>query len=84
MLRTLTSSWPLFFGLALIMIGNGLQGTLLGVRATIEGFDTATIGLIMSLYYLGYLAGSIYVPKMADFADHFGDVNRSRQITQIV
>ncbi|HPF77727.1 MAG TPA: MFS transporter [Alphaproteobacteria bacterium] len=70
MLRTLTSSWPLFFGLALIMIGNGLQGTLLGVRATIEGFDTATIGLIMSLYYLGYLAGSIYVPKMVSKVGH--------------
>ena len=35
-IKTLTSSWPLFFGIALIMIGNGLQGTLLGVRATME------------------------------------------------
>lgn len=70
MIRNLTSSWPLFFGLALLMVGNGLQGTLLGVRATIEGFDTSTIGLIMSLYYLGYLAGSYYVPKLISKVGH--------------
>jgi MFS family permease len=52
------------------MIGNGLQGTLLGVRATIEGFDTATIGFIMSLYYLGYLGGSYYVPKLVSRVGH--------------
>lgn len=70
MLRILTSSWPLFFGLALIMIGNGLQGTLLGVRATIEEFDTATIGFIMSLYYVGFLGGSYYVPKLISQVGH--------------
>lgn len=70
MLRTLIASWPLFFGLALIMIGNGLQGTLLGVRATMEGFDTATIGIIMSLYYFGFLGGSYYVPKLVSQVGH--------------
>lgn len=70
MIRTITTSWPLFFGLGLIMIGNGLQGTLLGVRASIEGFDTAAIGIIMSLYYLGFLGGSYYVPKMISQVGH--------------
>ena len=70
MFRILHSSWPLFFGVALIMIGNGLQGTLLGVRATIEGFDTATIGFIMSLYYFGYLGGSYYVPRLVNRVGH--------------
>lgn len=68
--RALISSWPLFFGLSLIMLGNGLQGTLLGVRATIEGFDTATIGIIMSLYYFGFLGGSYYVPKLISQVGH--------------
>ncbi len=68
--QTLTSSWPLFFGIALIMIGNGLQGTLLGVRATMEEFDTATIGIIMSLYYFGFLGGSYYVPKLVSAVGH--------------
>jgi MFS family permease len=70
MIRTLSKSWPLFFGLALIMVGNGLQGTLLGIRASIEGFDTKTIGLIMSLYYLGFLGGSYYVPKLVGKVGH--------------
>jgi len=70
MIKTLTASWPLFFGLGLIMIGNGLQGTLLGVRASIEGFETVTIGLIMSLYYFGFLAGSYYVPKLVNNVGH--------------
>ena len=70
MRRTLITSWPLFFGLALIMIGNGMQGTLLGVRASIEGFDTATIGIIMSLYYFGFLGGSYYVPKLISRVGH--------------
>jgi len=70
MIKTITNSWPLFFGLALIMIGNGLQGTLLGVRASMEGFETVTIGLIMSLYYFGFLAGSYYVPKLVSNVGH--------------
>lgn len=70
MYRALTNSWPLFFGLGLIMLGNGLQGTLLGIRASIEGFDTATIGIIMSLYYFGFLGGSYYVPKLISKVGH--------------
>lgn len=70
MQKTLLASWPLFFGLAMIMIGNGLQGTLLGVRANIEGFSTLTIGAIMSLYYVGYLSGSLYVPKLIQGVGH--------------
>lgn len=70
MRQTLLSAWPLFFGLAMIMIGNGLQGTLLGVRASIEGFSTLTTGVIMSLYYFGFLAGSYYVPKLIVSVGH--------------
>lgn len=40
------------------MIGTGLQGSLLGLRASLEGFGTATTGVVMSSYYLGYLLGS--------------------------
>lgn len=57
------TAWPLFFGLAVIMLGNGLQGTLLGLRASSEGFGSFSIGIIMSMYYVGFLAGSIVVPQ---------------------
>lgn len=64
------SVWPLFFGLAFMMLGNGLQGTLLGVRANGEGFAIFTTGIIMSLYYVGFLAGSIYAPKLVENVGH--------------
>lgn len=62
--KTLLASWPLFFGLAMLMIGNGLQNTLLGVRASLEDFDTTAIGLVMSFYYVGFLAGSFFIPRL--------------------
>lgn len=70
MSKVFIAAWPLFFGLAFMMIGNGLQGTLLGVRADIEGFGTATTGLIMSLYYFGFLAGCVVAPKLIQDVGH--------------
>jgi MFS family permease len=58
MLTVLSSSWALLLGVLLLLIGNGLQGTLLGIRGAIEGFDAATMSIVMSAYYLGFLAGS--------------------------
>ena len=52
------SMWALFLGVAFMMVGNGLQGTLLGVRSSNEQFATAVIGLIQAAYYAGFLIGS--------------------------
>ena len=38
---------PLFLGLALLMLGNGLLGSLVGVRADLEGFPTVVIGVVI-------------------------------------
>lgn len=54
----LLSMWALFLGVLLMMLGNGLQGTLVGVRSTLEGFDTLVIGVILAAYYAGFLIGS--------------------------
>lgn len=53
-----SGSWALFVGIALLMIGNGLHGTLLGIRSEIEGFSGLATGLIMTSYFIGFLAGS--------------------------
>ncbi len=50
--------WPLFLAVALLMVGNGLQGSLLGLRASIEGFDIGVTGIVMSSYYGGFLVSS--------------------------
>jgi MFS family permease len=54
---------PLFLGLALLMVGNGLLGSLLGIRADLEGFPTVVIGVVMSMYYVGFLLGSLAIPR---------------------
>jgi len=62
MFTVLTKTWALFFGFALICIGHGLQGTLIGVRATLEGFSFISIGFVVAGYYIGYLTGTITIP----------------------
>jgi MFS family permease len=58
LLYVLKTSWPLLLGVLLLLIGNGLQGTLLGIRGGIEGYDAATMSLVMTGYYVGFLVGS--------------------------
>jgi MFS family permease len=55
----ITTTWPLLLGMGVLMLGAGLQSTLLGVRATLEGFPTLVIGIIMSCYYAGYVLGTV-------------------------
>src|SRR5262249_30455240 len=68
--RVFFSAWPLFAGLALMMAGNGLLGTLIGVRATEQGFNKLVTGLIMSLYYAGYMAGTRAAPNLLRNVGH--------------
>jgi MFS family permease len=52
------------------MLGNGLQGSLLGIRATQENFAETATGLVMSAYYVGFLAGSLLAPKVVRDVGH--------------
>lgn len=56
----LGQAWTLFFGIGLLMLGNGLQGSLLGLRASEEGFGNGLIGIVMANFFLGFLVGSIW------------------------
>ena len=47
MFQVLTGSWALFLGMFLLMVGNGLQGTLLGLRGEMEGFSTLALSVVM-------------------------------------
>jgi MFS family permease len=53
-----------------MMLGVGLQGTLLGVRATIEGFPTVVTGVIMSAYFAGFVGGSLLTPRLVERVGH--------------
>jgi MFS family permease len=58
------ATWPLLLGMGILMLGAGLQSTLLGVRATSESFPTSVTGMIMSCYYVGYLVGTRLAPRL--------------------
>ena len=62
MRHALRDTSSLLLGMGILMLGAGLQGTLLGVRATLEGFPTLVIGAVMAAYYVGYVAGSLVAP----------------------
>jgi MFS family permease len=66
----IAATWPLLLGMGVLMLGAGLQGTLLGLRATVEGFPTPVTGVIMSCYYLGYLLGTFTAPRLVRSVGH--------------
>lgn len=54
----------------LLMLGNGIQGTLLGIRGAIEGFATWQMSVVMSSYFAGFLLGSRLAPGMIRRVGH--------------
>ena len=70
MIRVFAASWPLLLGMLLLMIGNGIQGTLLGIRGNLEGFSTQQMSLVMSAYFLGFLFGSRMAPDLIRRVGH--------------
>ncbi len=70
MVYILKNAWPLLLGMMLLMVGNGLQGTLLGLRGAVEGFSPTTMSYIMSGYYLGFLGGSYMAPELIRRVGH--------------
>ena len=47
----------------IFLIGNGLLGTLIPVRAHLEGFSTLAIGVIGSAYFAGFVLGCFIGPR---------------------
>ena len=70
MLTVLKGSWALFLGMLLLMLGNGLQGTLLGVRGAIEGFSPFSMSIVMAGYFVGFLGGSHLAPQLIRRVGH--------------
>ncbi|PRY78861.1 putative MFS family arabinose efflux permease [Yoonia maritima] len=70
MLQVFTGSWALFVGMFMLMVGNGLQGTLLGLRGDQEGFSTLALSIVMSAYFVGFLFSSRYTPELIRRVGH--------------
>jgi MFS family permease len=70
LLHVFKNSWALLLGMLLLMIGNGLQGSLLGVRGADAGFSAGTMSIVMSGYFAGFLLASRTVPGMIRRVGH--------------
>jgi len=70
MKKILRNSWALFTGYSMIMVAQGLQGNLLGVRSVIEDFNVLATGILMSAYFLGYFTGAKIVPNLVSKVGH--------------
>lgn len=62
--------WTLFLGFAMLMVGNGLNLAVLGVRMVEEGFDVRTSGVVMACYFAGFLLGPVVVVKWLSGVGH--------------
>lgn len=70
MFATIIPLSALLSGTALLLLGGGLLGTLLGVRGSIEGYSDQVLGLIMSGYFLGFLLGTFLAPAAIQRMGH--------------
>ncbi len=60
----------LLLSTALMASANGLQMTLISVRAGLETFDAFSIGLLVSAYYAGFLLGCLYAGRLVSRSGH--------------
>jgi len=68
--RTLVTISSLLISIAILLLGSGLLGTLLSLRASLEGYSGTTIGIIVSMYFLGFIVGTYVCPRLIRRAGH--------------
>ncbi len=64
MLRIFVSIFSLLLASAILLSGIGLQGTLVALRADVEGFAVDITGIVMAAYFIGYTAGTRICPYL--------------------
>ena len=70
MLKKITSIYSLLAATAVLLLGSGLLGTVVALRAGLEAFPEAMIGLIMSGFFVGSVLGSYRCPRVIHRIGH--------------
>jgi MFS family permease len=60
----------LLVSVAVLLAGNGLQGTLVPIRASLENFMPIELGLLGSTYFIGFTLGCVLGPALVRRAGH--------------
>ena len=70
MYKTLVTISSLLLSIAILLVGNGLLGTLLALRGSVEGYTASTIGIIMAMYFAGFIVGTFLCPEIISRVGH--------------
>ncbi|HFB2048303.1 MAG: MFS transporter [Hyphomicrobiaceae bacterium] len=70
MLKVINSVWALLLGIVLILMGIGMQTTLISVRGAIENFSSNILAVIIAIYFFGYLLGARLAPQLICHVGH--------------
>jgi MFS family permease len=70
MRQTFAAIAALLLASSLLLMGNGLQNTLLALRANLEGFPLSLIGALTSAYFVGFIAGCRVTPVLVKRVGH--------------
>jgi len=69
-IRVVVSIISLFLSLILLVLGNGMLGTIVALRLELEGFETSIAGLILALFSVGFVLGSIHATRIVRRVGH--------------
>jgi MFS family permease len=67
---SLSAVAALLFGISLLLMGNGLQTTLIPVRGNLENFLAYEIGVLGATYFVGFTIGCYFGPALIRRAGH--------------
>ena len=70
MVSTIARLSTLLVAVGILLIGHGLQLTLLPLHALAVGWSSTEIGLTGSLYFLGFVAGCVLLPASVSRVGH--------------
>ncbi len=70
MRQILPAVWAVLLGATLLVLGNGLLGTLLGVRLTQAGQPPLVTGVVMAAFYLGLVVGALRGHRLIQGVGH--------------
>ncbi len=70
MWNTIKSVASLLLSYGLLLLANGMFGTLLGLRSRVEDFSTEITGVVMAAYFIGMLFGAMNAAKVVARAGH--------------
>ena len=70
MFKVLSGIWALLLGIVLIMLGNGMHFTLIGLRGGLEGFSATELAIVTSGYFIGFLSGARLTPSLIRNVGH--------------